>query len=412
MFGKTVRTPFVTVDSRGTRSALRSCAEWCQRILPDGSLSVDALLRAAERHTGTSDWDEFPFQRGLAAVLESVQRDLNPGYVGRLVIRRMALRFLMNRLCTQAALRADPAIARREIRRPIVVLGFPRTGTTMLHNLLSLDPQGRPLLGWEALFPAPLLKSGRLCPERRRQRCEWIFGTFYRFSPQVAKAHAFMPQGPEECSWLLASSFLSYEWSYMAPSLGDWLASVSDDYLVDAYRLHLRHLQILQGTAADKRWVLKAPTHFYGLAGLTAVYPDAVLVQTHRDPNEVVGSSASMTSKALPKKSALRERIGENVLRSLKIVQDRGLAARSRLPAGRVVDIRYTDLVARPAESVHRIYQSAGLQAPPDLDERIQAWLKENPQHKHGRHTYDLQQYGLTPEQVEDQLAAGTRPFL
>lgn len=412
MFGRTVRASFSPADSGWTRSALRSCGDWCKRILPDNSMSVDALLRAAERQTGISEWDEFPFQQGLAAHLEAVQRDMNPDFLERLIIRRFALRFLMNRLCTQAALRADPEIARREIRQPIVVLGFPRTGTTMLHNLLSLDPQGRPLLGWEAIFPVPLYKNGKLCPERRLQRCEWFFRMFYRFFPDLAKAHAFMPQGPEECSWLLMNSFLSYEWCYTAPSFGDWLANVSDEYLIDAYRLHRRQLQILQGTSVDKRWVLKAPSHFYGLAGLTAVYPDAVIVQTHRDPNEVVGSSASMATKAMPKGSAMRKRIGENVLKSLKIVQDRGMAARDRLPAGRVIDIRYTDMIARPAETVHQIYQSAGLLAPPDLDQRIQAWLKENPQHKHGRHTYDLQQYGLTPEQVEEQLGARTRPYL
>lgn len=404
---------FSVASYESTWSIVRWCAGVCERVLPRNDLTVESLLRDAERCTGLTSWGEFPFREGLEAVVRSIEADLQPRYLARAVIWRLLRRLLVNRLCTQAALAAQPEIAARKITRPLVVLGFPRTGTTLLHHLLALDPQSRPLLGWEALYPAPLYAKGKPAQDRRRQNCERMHRLFYRLFPKVAAAHNFTPDGPEECAWMLMTSFIpTVLLNFALPSYRDWMATVSDDYLVGAYGLHQRQLQILQGPSAEHRWTLKAPTHFYGLHGLTTVYPDAVLVQTHRDLAAVVGSSSSMVSKTLPNGSKLREGIGIDILKSLKVVQDRGMAVRDRLPSDRVIDIRYDDLVARPVEVVEEIYRAAALPLPADMGQRVRQWLAENPQHKHGKHDYRLEEFGVNRAMVEETLGPRELPFL
>ena len=392
---------------------IRWASRCCERVLPEAPLSVDALKQSAERLTGLSDWGEFPFEEGLAAILDSCRQDLQLKYLGRLVLRKGLLQTLVNRLCTQAAWKEDPAIAQRAIRRPFVVLGLPRTGTTLLHNLLSLDPASRPLLGWEAFYPAPIRKRGRPIADRRQAECERNDWMFRRFLPQVAVAHDFAPNGPEECAWLLTNS-------YLPPTLLDvgqqsyreWQASVSDDYLVGAYRLHQRQLQILQGADTQQRWALKAPTHLYGLHGLMTVYPDAVAIQTHRDPNAVVGSSASLISRGMPDDSPRRACLGEEMLRSLEVSWNRGMAVRKQLPAGRIIDVRYDDLIADPMEALRRIYASAGETIPDEMERRVANWLVDHPQHARGKHAYSLEQFGVTTDEVETRIGRAVREFL
>jgi hypothetical protein len=394
-------------------SFLRWLGRCCDRILPNNTPTVAGLRRAAERATGLSDWGDLPFEEGLAAILESSRRDLNLKYFGRLLLAKCLSHTLVNRLCTQAALREQPDIGRRPVRRPFVVLGLPRTGTTLMHNLLALAPACRPLLGWEAFYPVPLRRRGKPIRDRRQAECEKYDRLFRRLIPRVAVAHDFAPNGPEECAWLLTNS-------YLPPTLldvgqqtyRDWQMRVSDDYLVAAYQLHKRHLQILQGADAQRRWALKAPTHLYGLHGLLAVYPDAVAVQTHRDPIAVVGSSASLISRGLPADSVWRDRVGDEVLKSLEVSWNRGMAVRRRLPKERVIDVRYDDLLARPAEVVQSIYAAAGEPCPADMDERIHEWLRAHPQHARGKHDYALEDFGLTRAEVEDRLGKAVREFL
>jgi hypothetical protein len=408
-----VETPRRAPSRRWTWWLIRCAGCLFERMLPDNTPTVSGMIRAAERFTGLSDWGDLPFEEGLAAVIESCHRDLQLKYLGRLLLQKGLLHTLVNRLCTQEECRTRPAVLQREIRRPFVVLGLPRTGTTLLHNLLSLDPHCRPLLGWEAFYPVPLRRRGKVVGDRRQADCVKYDRLFRRLVPRVAVAHDFAPNGPEECAWLLINS-------YLPPTLldlgqqayRDWQVHVSDEYLEGAYRLHRRQLQILQGAEGRRRWALKAPTHLYGLHGLLAVYPDAIAIQTHREPLAVVGSSASLISRGLPADSRWRGRVGEEVLKSLEVSWQRGMAVRRRLPAGRIIDVRYNDLLARPIEVVRAIYAAAGETCPGDMEQRVEGWLREHPQHARGKHEYSLEQFGLTQDEVEERIGRAVREFL
>lgn len=372
-----------------------------------------ALRQTAERDTGLDDWGDDPLQELLSTLVHSLESDGRLTPIGRLVARRGLRHVLGTRLYIQRALREQPHCAERPIRRPLFVAGLPRTGTTFLHNLLAQDPVSRPLLTWETAFPAPIHRPGDHGPDRRAEIVRQGLARLKRFVPQMATAHAVHADQPEECSLLLGYAGIlplmaeTVFWEYRRR-----LDQLTDAELITAYQYHRLQLQILQGDAPPGHWVLKATTHVYGLFGLLSVYPDACVVQTHRDPQQIVASSASLVSMFLWQITPARPDFGEALATLLADRIRRGLAARAAFPPERVLDVRYADLVRAPIDTVRRIYDHFGYEYTPDFERLMQLWLYANPQHKHGVHRYSLEQFGLTPQRIDELFADYIRQCL
>jgi hypothetical protein len=377
------------------------------------SLEEESLLRAARRVTRLSDFGDEEFRPALRRLLQSYEEEAPLSPSGRLLRRIDFVDMLANRLRVERAIAREPRIEDDPVRSPLIVTGLPRTGTTLLQRLLSLDPDARALLAWEAMWPAPLSRrrTGPADPRiRHTRRLVWMAR---RLMPGIDRIHPLDPEGPEECTRLLDSSFRC---GYFAvenrlPGYAAWLESEGPEAMVPAYRWYARQLQVLQSQRhASGRWVLKSPAHLGNLPALLRVIPDARIVVTVRDPRETVASACSLFALlySTTASDSRTGRMGPGVAASLARALTHGLETAARDPE-RVKVVRYEDLVERPVETLRGIHGGFGFPFPAALESSALAWLEANPQGHHGVHRYDLESYGLDEETVDRLFEAPCR---
>ena len=324
-------------------------------------LEGDALCSEARQKTGLHEFGEPALNPALATLIASLENEANLHPLGRFLIRGHLRHLLENRLRLTHAWRNEPGeIANGPIRYPLFVVGMPRSGSTFLHELLAEDPNNRAPRVWEVMFPVALGKGGRNDQRDRIRKTEICLWWFRRFAPEADSVYPVRAWTPHECVAIHSGTFMSEEFiaTCHVPTYQKFLRAAD---LVPAYIWEKRFLQYLQLGGPPKRWVLKSPDHVFGLDELFSVFPDAVIVQTHRNPLDVLRSIAHLTrvlhdlyAWAEPRHTAvLRE------ARALAEATERFIAFRDRHPelAGRFIDLTYRELVADPLAAVDRIYQ-------------------------------------------------------
>ena len=369
------------------------------------------MLKTARKLTGLDDFGSEMGREALGVLAKSIDQEGNLHPFGRRVLFGSLMQLTTNRLRVMDYLKKHPEVACERIQKPIVVTGFPRTGTTLLHNLLSADPNGRPLLAWEAYQPVP---SAREKPGSVNPRLRYLARTFrgMRYlAPRLESLHALHADRPEECTSLLRNSFIvgSADLFATVPSYKKWVRDQPREAFQEAYEFYHLQLRVLQHQRAGGHWVLKSPAHFPFLDILLEELDTASVVVTHRDPAKVVPSACSLVSvfrgMASEKLDALA--LGSQILESFERQQERILDMYERLPRARVLDVRYDDLVSDPLNVVRGIYDHFGQEMPDEMAARIADWLARNPQHKHGPHRYTPEQFGLTAEEIRSTM----RPY-
>lgn len=365
-----------------------------------------SLLSAATRATGLSDWGGEDFREPLRILIDEYQQDANLNEIGRMVVRWELLDGLVNRLRIQAQIQRRPEILSANVRRPLFIVGLARTGTTLLHRLLAQDPAHRVMPLWESMSPCPVSGSIPGGTEPRRRAAEWIVRRMNRAMPLLAAAHEMEADSPEECYRLFRNSFASDHFVAFTdiPRYVDWYRRHD---MRTPYAYYRRQLQLLQWFRPAERFVLKCPSHLQHLDALAATFPDALIVQTHRDPAPVIASGCSLL---MIMRSLFNRRIdpvgfGRFYLESLAYRMKKALGDRSRRPAEQFHDVSYGDLVRDPLEEVRRLYRSFDLDLTETAERNMRQWLACNPQHKRGKHHYDLGQFGLTIGDVHQGFA-------
>lgn len=367
------------------------------------NLDADDLVAAACRRTGLDDFGDDTFRPALRELMDSCEREADLNLVGRLAARSDAARILRNRLRVQADRKRHAQITAEVIRRPLFVVGLPRSGTTLLHRLLSQDPANRVPLTWESMLPSPPPERATYRTDRRIEFAERQVGWFLRMAPGFQRIHPVGARLAEECVMLMSHSFASYQFDtmYRIPSYQAWLDRQD---LSGPYRIHHQLLQQLQWRCPGERWVLKAPNHLFSLPALTAQYPDLGLIWTHRSPAAVIPSLSSLYTELRRVFSDTVEafRTGPEVTRVWADGLARGLAALDRgvVPPDRVCHVNYTDLAADAVGTARRIYAHFDLPFTPAFEQRLRVFLREFPRGKYGRHDYSLEEFGL--EEAEE----------
>ncbi|MGA1876256.1 MAG: sulfotransferase family protein [bacterium] len=376
------------------------------------NLSSGSLLETSLRKTGLSDWGEDDFQTPLNVLLDSLEGEAKLTVLGRIAIRQTCLRILMNRLSIQENLRLHPEIKDIPIQRPLFIVGLPRTGTTLLHNLLAQDQDNRVPLFWELLFPSPLIFRGKHKADFRLTLTRKKIDQIYALSPQIFSIHPYNPTGPEECIILFQNTFKSlfFPLYYHIPKYTEWLLQ---ENMVGAYQYFLRQLQLLHWQRPGQRWVLKSPAHLYFLDALLSVFPDACFIQTHRDPKEIIPSICSLSGMATQMSS---DRLpfhyfGEKGLFLCKTAVDRGMNVRASVAASHFYDVQYQDLVTDPIAVVRSIYDYFGYDVKITMETNMKNWLAANPQHRYGIHRYSLDEFDLDQKTIDDQFALYRKRF-
>ena len=363
-------------------------------------LGLDAtrMLATAIRRTGLRDFGDPLFREPLERLLRSLEREANLNLVGRIAAREDLTGMLVNRLLLERDRARHPGIAHEDIHRPLVITGLPRSGSTFLHGLLAQDPASRIPLHWELRFPSPPPERSTRDTDPRISRAARHIRWFHRLAPEFRKIHPVGARLPEECVVILSHAFLSFEFSsnWFVPTYQSWL---EEQDLEPAYRYHRRFLQQLQWRCPGERWLLKAPPHLPGLRALFAVYPDADVIVTHRDPLEVVPSIASLhvVLRRTFSRAVDPLAVGPEVSRMLADDIRRGFAARDAgcAPPERFLDVWYTQLMSDPLAVVRRIYRHFDLALTGEAERRMRDYLAANPKDRHGPHVYSLAQFGL-----------------
>ncbi len=359
------------------------------------ALGIEALKRAAERRTGFSDLGSWPLDEPFERLLDAYHREARLTTLGRITVREMIVSQLENLLHMEAERAANPAIAARPITRPVFIIGLPRTGTTLLHNLLSEDTESRVPLTWEVMFPARRADTPageQVLRDNTAMRLDWA----NRLAPEFKRIHPMAPELPQECIAITANVFASIQFhtTHDVPSYEDWFEQSGQSL---AYEFHHRFLQHLDARRSGKCWLLKAPGHLFGLDALLERYPDARIVQTHRDPLRVM---ASMASHATVLRKAFSDdaepaAIAADWTRRWADALDRFLQIRDRAPAEQFLDVAYESLENEPLATVERVYEFLGWPLRPQARAAMERYLAANPKNKHGVHRYSLSAYGL-----------------
>lgn len=371
------------------------------------SLDEAQLLGAAVEATGLTDFGEPTFREGLTRLLAELDGPANLTTIGRFAARSRVLDLLQARLRLVDHRRRHPEVADQPVERPIFVLGLPRTGTTVLYGLLAADPSMRSPVSWEVAHPFPPPTRAQRADDPRIAATEKQLDQFRRVAPDLDRIHPLGAMLPQECLALHALEFASYEFvtTFPVPGYWDWLR---EQDLHASYEVQRQMLQHLQSGYGGDHWILKTPSHLMWLDTLLDVFPDALVVHTHRDPTTVL---ASVSSLMFHFRGAFSDdvdpfEVGRDQLDAWTWALDRTMAARERLPDDRVVDVHFTDTVTDPVGTVTRIYEHVGLEVTDRVTAAVRAYLDENPRDKHGRHDYDLADFGLDQDEVSARFAA------
>jgi len=380
------------------------------RDLPWTVLDEGRLIDKAKQKTGLDDFGADDFRMPFRTLVDALRDEGRLTYVGKVITHAGLVNGLRNRLLRQRVVSDHPEILAQPVKRPLIVIGAPRTGTTLLNRLLSLDPAGRPLLGWEALAPAPGRRSRRrgAVPRARLAALalnEWMFK---RVTPELSRMHPYSYKEPDECHWLLFPSFVWVP-AIVMPSVRRWLRAQTGEVFDAAYRDYRLGLQILEWQRpAPDHWVLKSPLHLWSLDAAMRGVPEASFIQTHRSMHQVLPSVCSLAAALLSLFTDALEvqRMGEAAMEIASETVARFTYARRTGDPSRVMDVQYADLKADPIGVIRGIYGRFGYDYTVGYERRLQAWLEDQRRSDRPRHSYTLEQFGLSADAVSEAFEA------
>jgi hypothetical protein len=357
------------------------------------SLQAEDLRRAATATAGLDDFGDPWWEEPFARLCASLDREARLHLPGRLRARSELQLILQNRLRMVDLWKREPAILQERVDGPIVVTGFGRSGTTLLHELLACDPDNRPPLLWELLHTVPYDDaSGDVCDDEIKLMDEMV--------PAFTAMHENGGRLPTECIFSFAHQFSSdiFTGLYNVAEYTVWRSGIDQSPI---YAWHKRHLQTLQWVAdrPTTRWVVKAPSHLSALPVLFATYPDARVVLMHRDPLRVIGSLSDLmaTLHYMHSDHVDHAVLVEFMALGMEMQMDPVTAEREAgiVPDEQIADVRYKDLVADPLGVIERLYASWDLPVTPEFRSALDAYLAARHANRTGGHDYSFADTGL-----------------
>jgi hypothetical protein len=367
----------------------------------------DILAKATER-TGLSDFGPDDFRQRLRLLVDEWGGDPDLTGIGRLGLQRHLVRYACNRLLIRDTLRRHPEILDHEIRKPLIVAGLPRTGTTHLLNLMAADRRFRSLPLWESYEPVPR-PGENAAPDGtdpRYQRCADEWANMQMMVPLLEAMHPMNPGHIHEELELMTPDFASYnfEWIAVSPRWRDHYYATDQ---TPHYRYMKNVLKLLQSQRGPDRWVLKCPQHLEQLAVLREIFPDAIVAVTHRDPVAVIQSTVTMLAygqrmsrRRVDTKGLIdywSDRV-EHLLRAC--VRDRDI-----LPASHSIDVPFHEFMADDMAMVARIYERAGIEMTTAARDDLTRFLGAHPRGKFGQVIYNLEEdFGVRPDDLRQRF--------
>jgi hypothetical protein len=364
---------------------------------------ADQLVTRACERAGLEDFGGDSWREGLALLVQTVESATGVGAGGREYVYGQFVDALWNRLRVIDYLKQHPEISTERIERPLVVLGLPRTGTSLASYLLDQDPRRRSLLTWEAANSVPPVSRATLRTDPRclKKKAELAVLAEGLKAANIPMVHWDEADGPTECMFVQNQDFKAYLWEAFMPdaAYADWLL---DADMTSTYAYERSVLQMLQSRAPGM-WSLKMPSHAVHIETLLTTFPDVRIVWAHRDPFKAAASFLRLNylSRAVLGAKIDAAEVVRNVLRQLQAHLTRPLRARARIGDDRFFDLHYTALMRDPIGAMRSLYEWAGDELTPSTEEAMHDWLKRNPQDRFGVQPYSLDGAGLTTAELE-----------
>ena len=370
-------------------------------------LKADKIINKAVKQAGYEGSIPESISLGLTTLIDSIKKESRINPFGSLAMKGLLERTLYGRLKIEQVLAADPAITQAEIKVPVLIVGMPRTGTTILHALLHKDTAHRSPLAWECLIPYPVPTPETQLDNPSLDVITKEFDQLFKLVPDFKKKHYMEPNSPQECLGINMLDFNSFQVcaQVYVPTYLDWFMNQADK--LETMRFHKRFLQYMQsGGVRSERWLLKTPVHMMRMKQLFEVYPDAKIIMTHRHPAKVVASATSLISsvRSLYSNHEDVHRSGVEQCKMWSESFDRFLADRKELNReDQIIDLKFEDFVGDQMGTVKKIYEKFGWKLSSQSESNMGTFLAANPKDKHGAHNYSLEQIGLTPEIINEQ---------
>lgn len=407
-------------DVRAKRPPMARCVNTLGRGLDaigvkTAKLTVRSVTAAAERKARLSDYGGDSYLAALEPLLWGLKHEARLNQLGRMVLRGMIVSALASRLAVVAWEKANPEAAKADIKAPLIVFGMPRTGTTILYEVLAADPRLRAPLTWECRDYKLAHDITSPHSDPRITKLGKNMERMDRLMPGFSAIHYFDPFIPTECVGLTILDLCSEQFPALA-----WLPTYRNQFLLktdfkSAYGWHKRALRYFQATTPDTQWVLKTPLHSAYLGQLLTTYPDACLVHTHRDPMQVIASVSSLcyTGRSGWSDVVDKRQYADHDAGYIAEITRRATLFREDNPQheARFIDIAFKNFMSDPMAQIDRIHTHFERPLPVSSRTAMSDYLENRPRNKYGVHRYTLDEFGLSRLQHEPLFSDYRRYF-
>lgn len=380
--------------------------EWLSQLLDETQhmdlralipLDSQNLIDTARRNTGLEDFGDDDWREPFEILCRALDEEADLHAFGRMMTRNELLLQLQNRLQIEATYKAHPEIEDEIIDSPVIIAGLPRSGTSILFELLSQDKQFRSPSSWETIISCPPPETSSYGDDPRVDKVDHLLTQWSRVTPTYASMHEMGAWIPAECFSAFELSFRSENMTAKVPvpSFMAWLATAD---MTPAYRYYKRMLKLLQWKNPRQHWLLKSPAHLGYLPTLFKVFPDARLVITHRDPIKAQASVTNLLGTLFWMRSDKRMDVAdfESLLNpeavAYRLYQTIDWLESGTIPGSQVFSSRYADLLEAPIDNIQRLYREMGLELKAPAADAMSAYLRHKPKGKFGVHRYELGQ--------------------
>ena len=378
----------------------------------------DSLEQEARAVDGLEDFGEPDHREALEQLLYSLEHEAGLNGVGRAVLRQRVVDILATRLRVQEYLKRSPEIRDEIIAEPLVIVGLPRTGTTMLHRTIAADHRMYAPLWFETRFPCPALDWDPAGNDQRVIDGKAEMQAMLEANPDLLAVHPMDAMGPDEDIMLLEQSFYSFNIQSFAhlPSFDAWVEAQDHTPGYEYLKLLLQFLQWQKKQNGHKaeRWTIKAPHHLHYMDLVFKVFPDAKVVQSHRDPLETIPSLASMISElwGIYSDAADPKVVGAQWARKFATGMNHTMDVRKQMGDESFLDLWFKDTVSQPLQEIQKVYDFIGMELTAGAEEEMRRWQDFNKRESRPSHDYSLEQFGFIEEGLMQQFARYRQRFI
>jgi hypothetical protein len=373
---------------------------------------IDTVHQLATQATGLDDFGDEDYQEGLRVLVDSCIDDAKIDNVLQSVPGQMAIGSLMGRLVAHRQWADNPQWRDVQVQRPIIVVGMVRTATTAIHRLLAEDPRNQAPEYWLLRAPQPRPPRDTWSTNPGFVGCDQALNAMYQVDPGFKDLHDIQAHLVDECWPVLQQRLTSSIFDFVFPRLHGYREWLNGNDQTPAYQWHRDVLRLIFSGTPDRRWVLKCPTHLFFPEALFNVYPDALIVQTHRHPRKAVPSGASVISR-------FRQAAGETIEPEFGQFQvdvwarsiNAFLEVRKTRSPEQFFDVYVQDFARDPMGVVRDMHAHFGLDLTDDASTRMQSWVTANPRGGHGEHSYSLHDFGIDERRVDSAFESYIEEF-